>query len=618
MYTAHYDLKMKPFQISSDATFMWLGEKHKEALATLRYGILDNKGFLLLTGDVGTGKTTLINTLIASLSNDVIYASIPDPSLEKMDFFNHIATAFDIGGEFTSKGKFLSGFTHFLQNTYERGQKVLLIIDESQLLTQELLEETRLLSNIVTKDSNPLLNIFFVGQYEFNELIRRPENRAIAQRLTLNYYIEPLTFEETGEYIRHRLKIAGTTKKIFNTSAIREIYAFSHGFPRRINIICDHSLMSGYAEDLKMITGSIVLESSKDLQIPEKRREQPQEKNKTVQHSEAAVMSGTSGTVTEQPGQTIAPSRPARSSQQRETVKSTLVRPVGSFLLIILVLMSCYFLFPDFINEKYRDTVHYLTSFQEKFGLKVHESSKKIIHQEQDKGKLLNSQTETKSPTAVDLPTIAKANDIPQEKKQQKQVSGKVSEPETVSEKLNKSTETPAPDKINVEPLVFELNQVLPAATEEQFAKPIPPGPVAAAPVILTESMSKDASAKNSEIKILPLPKENLVLRFKYDSNLFSVSDIERMKDFARILKTHPEAIVNVSGYTDSTGDEGYNRRLSQFRANMVKSFLMGQNLPPEQIRAQGFGSQNPVDSNDTAEGRTRNRRVELSIVAKD
>ena len=617
MYTAHYNLKIKPFQISSDATFMWLGEKHKEALATLRYGILDNKGFLLLTGDVGTGKTTLINTLIASLSNDVIYASIPDPSLEKMDFFNHIATAFGIGDEFTSKGKFLSRFTHFLQNTYEKGQKVLLIIDESQLLTQELLEETRLLSNIVTKDSNPLLNIFFVGQYEFNELIRRPENRAIAQRLTLNYYIEPLTFEETGEYIRHRLKIAGTTKKIFTTSAIREIYAFSHGFPRRINIICDHSLMSGYAEDLKMITGSIVLDSSKDLQIPEQRREQLQEKNNTVQHPQA-VMSGTSGTVIEQTGQTTAPSRPTRSSQQGETVKSTLVRPVGSFLLIILVLMSCYFLFPDFVSEKYRDTVHYLTSFQEKFGLKIHESSRKNIHQEQDKGASLNSQIETIPQVAADLPTIAKAADISQEKEQGKQVSGKVSERGKVSEKPKKPTETPAPDKINVEPLVFESSQVLPAATEGQIAKPVPPEPVAAAPVILTENVNKDASAKNSEKQILPLPKENLVLRFKYDSNLFSVTDIEKMKEFARILKMHPEAIVNVSGYTDSTGDEGYNRRLSQFRANMVKSFLMGQNLPPEQIRAQGFGSQNPVDSNDTAEGRTQNRRVELSVVAKD
>ncbi len=611
MYTTHYDLKIKPFQISSDATFMWLGEKHKEALATLRYGILDNKGFLLLTGDVGTGKTTLINSLIASLSNDVIYASIPDPSLEKMDFFNHIASAFDIGGEFTSKGKFLSSFTKFLQNAYAKGQKVLLIIDESQLLTQELLEETRLLSNIVTKDSNPLLNIFFVGQYEFNEVIKRPENRAIAQRLTLNYYIEPLTFEETGEYIKHRLKIAGTTKKIFNTSAIREIYAFSHGFPRRINIICDHSLMSGFAEDLKMITGSVVLESSKDLQIPERRREQLQEKYDTVKAPEA-VMSGQPGPVTEQPGDPVDPSQLAQTEKQSATGKSALVRPVWSFLLIILVLMSCYFLFPDFINKKYRETLDYLMSFQEKFGLDVHESSIKSIHQElQAKGILLKSRNDTKSPAAVDLSNIANSTDISQEKEQAETVPDKVSEPGKINKKLKKSKEVAVPDKINVEPLVLEQEK-------EQTVQSASPELLAAAPVILTESITKDISIENSDKQILPLPKENLVLRFKYDSNLFSVSDIEKMKDFARILKMHPEAIVSISGYTDSTGDEGYNRRLSQFRANMVKSFLMGQNLPPEQIKAQGFGSQNPVDSNDTTEGRTQNRRVELGIIEKD
>ena len=275
---------MKPFQISSDSYFMWLGENHKEALATLRYGILDNKGFLLLTGDVGTGKTTLINALIGSLSKDVIYASVPDPSLDKMDFFNYIASAFGLGDEFTSKGKFLSSFTNFLHKAYDNNKKVLLIIDESQLLTQELLEEVRLLSNIVTKDSNPLLNIFFVGQYEFNELIRRPENRAIAQRLTLNYYIEPLTVEETGEYIRHRLKMAGTAVKLFNTSAIKEIHAASQGFPRKINILCDHCLMSGYAEEKQIITSSIVRESARELQIPDHRRAQsPDGPNSTSQ-----------------------------------------------------------------------------------------------------------------------------------------------------------------------------------------------------------------------------------------------------------------------------------------------------------------------------------------------
>jgi type II secretory pathway predicted ATPase ExeA len=289
MYTSYYNLKIKPFQMSSDAVFIWLGEKHKEALASFRHEILDNKGFLLLTGDVGTGKTTLINALIASLSNEIIYASVPDPSLDKLDFFNYIAAAFGISGEFASKGKFLASFSTFLQRAYENKKKVLLIIDESQHMTQDLLEEIRLLSNIVTTDNIPLLNVFFVGQDGFNEIIRRPENRAVAQRITLNCRIEPLTVEETGKYIQHRLRIAGTTEKIFNTSAVKAIYNFSEGFPRKINIICDRCLMCGYAEDQKIISSSIVKESTRDLQIPERKKEEKPESQVTAQQPEVTV-----------------------------------------------------------------------------------------------------------------------------------------------------------------------------------------------------------------------------------------------------------------------------------------------------------------------------------------
>jgi len=215
MYNSFYNLKAKPFQISSDPSFIWLGENHKEALATLKYGVLDNKGFLLLTGDVGTGKTTLINTLISSLSEQVIFASVPDPRLEKIDFLNYIADSFGIDQDFSSKGKFIIAFSHFLRTAYEQDKSVLLVIDEAQLLTQELLEEIRLLSNINIENST-ILNIFFVGQNEFNEVISRPENRAVLHRLTLNYNLVPLNLEQTREYIKHRLKVSGTTEEIFS------------------------------------------------------------------------------------------------------------------------------------------------------------------------------------------------------------------------------------------------------------------------------------------------------------------------------------------------------------------------------------------------------------------
>ncbi len=558
MYTAHYNLKLKPFQISSDSYFMWLGENHKEALATLRYGILDNKGFLLLTGDVGTGKTTLINALIGSLSNDVIYASVPDPSLDKMDFFNYIAAAFGLGSEFDSKGKFLSSFTKFLHKAYENNKKVLLIIDESQLLTQELLEEVRLLSNIVTKDSNPLLNIFFVGQYEFNELIRRPENRAIAQRLTLNYYIEPLTVEETGEYIRHRLKIAGTTEKIFNTSAIKEIYASSQGFPRKINILCDHCLMSGYADEKKIITSSIVRESARELQIPDHRKGQS-EAGQSIGQQPVALTSAVAGI----PGKTL---------------KLSLSWPVLALLLLIVLLLSGSYYFMYYTNERFKEATAHFTAIQEQ-----------------------NSGPATAS-SGADVLLETRANAI--------------STKSSPGASSSVARTTPSPEKTIKPAQNTESTEPASAAPGKNVADSAPADQLKVQPVILAESIN--AAGDKVQSQRAALPQEALVIRFEYDSNLFSVADIERMKEFANVVKQHPEATINIYGYTDSSGDQDYNKKLSEFRANMVKSFLMGQNLSPDKLRTQGFGNSNPVDSNDTEAGRTMNRRVEISAVVAE
>lgn len=586
MYTTHYNLKIKPFQISSDAEFIWLGEKHKEALATLRYGILDNKGFLLLTGDVGTGKTTLINALIASLSDDVIFASVPDPSLDKMDFFNYIAAAFDISGEFESKGKFLASFSKFLHKAYDNHKKVLLIIDESQLMTQELLEEIRLLSNIVTKDSSPLLNIFFVGQYEFNEIIRRPENRAVAQRLTLNYYIEPLSLEETGKYIRHRLKIAGTTEQIFNASAVKAIYDFSEGFPRKINVICDHCLMSGYADDKKVITSEIVKESAQDLQVPERRR--TIKKERPVAPKQPFTMMP----VTPAPEGPRA--RMAETYQPSDKMNQRSFPWLTGLLLSILVLISLGFIFLYLTNTTYQEAVAYVGTIQDKIGKSAFELTAKNTTPEskgeKDQRVLPESTSKTTdTPTPTDVPPVIK-EPINTEKSNEAIIPGKVT-----------SGETNYPYE--------ESSKII-----ETDIGPVSPDPVAARPLHEPQSMTSDSGNKASDKISTQLPQEPLVIRFKNDSNLFSIADIERMKKLVMILQEHPEATVNIIGYTDSIGDESYNRKLSEFRANMVKSFLLGQNLPPENITTQGLGKENPVGRNDTAEGRTLNRRVEITV----
>jgi len=283
MYTSFYGLQAKPFQISTDPTFLWLGEKHREAISMLKYGIQKDAhaGILLLTGDVGTGKTTLINALFKYLDKNVLRVSITNPNLEGLDFLNYIAAAYGSRKEFTSKSQFLINFSRFLKNAHAKNKKVLLVVDEAQLLSHTLLEEIRLFSNI-EENGQSLIHTFLVGQHELREKLVRPENRALRQRITLNYNIDALVFEETDEYIRYRLQVAGTSERIFTPDAVNRIHQYATGLPRKINIICDHALLTGYVQNLRQIGAPIVQECVKDISIlmtPEKRVSSPPREN---------------------------------------------------------------------------------------------------------------------------------------------------------------------------------------------------------------------------------------------------------------------------------------------------------------------------------------------------
>ncbi len=266
MYLTHYNLRIKPFELTPDPKFIWLGEKHKEALAALTYGIQENKGFLLLTGDIGTGKTTLLNCFLQDDDTDAIVATIPDPDLSITDFFKLLSNNFNFNINSNTKGEFLIQFGHFLHNTYSEKKRALLIIDEAQRLNQQLLEQIRLLSNIERQDVK-LLNIFFVGQNELYELIMDEQNKALRQRIAVHYSIESLTESETQDYIEHRLRIAGSGAEIFSPDAIHEIYSFSTGYPRLINTICDRALLTGYVTEIKIINGEIVKQCADELKI---------------------------------------------------------------------------------------------------------------------------------------------------------------------------------------------------------------------------------------------------------------------------------------------------------------------------------------------------------------
>jgi general secretion pathway protein A len=266
MYRTHFGLNRSPFSIEPDPAFLWLGEMHKEALAALRYAVLENKGFLLLTGGVGTGKTSLIRCLLAGLSGDVAVAVIPDPGLGVMELLNLLANELGVAPSVGSKADFLIQFKKFVAGVYGANRRVLIIIDEAQRLTSELLDEIRVLSNI-DYDSRKLVNIFFVGQVEFDRILSDPLNRALRQRIALSCRLAPLSLDETGAYIRHRLQVAGGGRALFSPGAVREIFDFSKGIPRLINILCDRALVSGYVRSLGAIESDLVRECAGELDL---------------------------------------------------------------------------------------------------------------------------------------------------------------------------------------------------------------------------------------------------------------------------------------------------------------------------------------------------------------
>ena len=272
MYLSHFNLQEKPFKVSTDPKFLWLGDRHKEALETLRYGILHGDGYVVLTGDVGTGKTTLAMALTKDLSDEVIVARIPFPDVEVLDFLKLISTAYGINSDVQSKASFRDSFESFLHSRFSAGKRAVLILDEAQRMRHEHLEELLQLSS-VEENGVGLLNIVFVGQNEFNEMLQEDSNRALRQRIAINYNLIPLTRAETEQYISHRLNVVHCQREIFTSEAIQDIFLYSNGIPRLINIVCDLALLMMYLEGGEVVQPGAVKQAVERLRLPGERPE---------------------------------------------------------------------------------------------------------------------------------------------------------------------------------------------------------------------------------------------------------------------------------------------------------------------------------------------------------
>ena len=260
MYTSFFGLSEKPFAITPDPRYLYLSERHAEALAHLLYGINESGGFIQLTGEVGTGKTTVVRTLLSRIPQHADVAVILNPRITPTEFLLSICE--ELGVEIDASDRdsvksMVDALNRRLLNAHSEGRRVTVIVDEAQNLSPGVLEQVRLLTNLETP-TQKLLQIILIGQPELAEMLARNELRQLAQRITGRYHLSPLSREETREYVRHRVRVAGVTAEIFKPGALREIHRLSGGIPRIVNVVCDRALLGAYTREHRSVNAALI------------------------------------------------------------------------------------------------------------------------------------------------------------------------------------------------------------------------------------------------------------------------------------------------------------------------------------------------------------------------
>ncbi|MDX1481559.1 MAG: AAA family ATPase [Woeseiaceae bacterium] len=266
MYTRFFGLNEKPFAITPDPRYLFMSARHGEGLAHLLYGVTDSGGFIQLTGEVGTGKTTLVRTLLGQLPDEVDVALILNPQVSVLEFLQAICRELDIAlpERRESPMALVDALNRHLLEAHARGRRVILLVDEAQNLAAEVLEQLRLLTNLETAKQK-LLQIILIGQPELRDILAQNNLRQLAQRVTGRYHLEPLSKEETSQYIDHRMKVAGGIGEIFDDSAKREVHRISKGIPRIINVICDRALLGAYSRETRVVDRALIRRAAREV-----------------------------------------------------------------------------------------------------------------------------------------------------------------------------------------------------------------------------------------------------------------------------------------------------------------------------------------------------------------
>ncbi|MBL4629737.1 MAG: AAA family ATPase [Paraglaciecola sp.] len=285
MYENYYGLTSKPFQLTPDPKFFFGSKWHKRAMSYLQYGLSQAEGFIVITGDIGTGKTTIANSLLDDMQEDIVAAQIVTPKLSPDELVKMVASKFNVPIRGSSKSEILIDLEAFLMDLHKQGKRALLLVDEAQNLPLETIEELRMLSNFQAA-GKPLLQSFLLGQEELQPILRAPNMEQFRQRIVASCHLAPLTDIECQGYIEYRLQHAGWDgRALLSAGAYDRIFQFTHGIPRKINTLMDRILLFGFLEDLKTLdeetVENVIKEVSEEMFLPEKQA-QTQEKAKGI------------------------------------------------------------------------------------------------------------------------------------------------------------------------------------------------------------------------------------------------------------------------------------------------------------------------------------------------
>jgi type II secretory pathway predicted ATPase ExeA len=286
MYEEFFNLKERPFSLRPDPSFLYMGKYHRQALTMLNYGLRSEAGITVITGEVGSGKTTLIHHVLDRLDSDITVGLISNTHEAFGELLEWVLMAFGLEYKDRTKTELYEVFSNFLIEEYSKNRRTVLIIDEAQNFEAETLEELRMLSNI-NSGKHMVLQLVLVGQPELLETMRKPELRQLAQRVSVDYHIQRLKVRDTMDYIRYRIEHAGGDPEIFLRSACAVIHYYSRGIPRLINTLCDFALVYAYADEIRQIGAKMVLDVVKDKQqggIFPMRKEEDEEAERIRKH----------------------------------------------------------------------------------------------------------------------------------------------------------------------------------------------------------------------------------------------------------------------------------------------------------------------------------------------